>query len=630
VTGSPLGARTIRAVAALALAAGALSLAPGAACASEGFEGATWHLEQPPPPPPAPGVAGSSTPIGLGPIGDMEFIAPNRGLLITAGDGTTVPPGVWAYDGAGWKELANVCGATDGRIAWAGEDEFWTVSDARPGQAREEESGKEPPLEDNTLCHFVRPVPQDGQNDPFEVAASYASIAFRTSSYEAMHAAGCLAPDDCWFAGAPLPSGSAVSGSFHLHWTGSALLEEPFEGEAQSVEDMRAFEGRLYESVQITKAARLPEVREPPVLHAINPAGVSPTFESIPGSRGVLESPHVPLYGPHEFLEALGALHLAADEEELWAATGPAHREEAPNEQGQVTVVRYSPAQGEWRQLLGASTHPSGEALFPNELVTSIAVEPGGGGAWVALESLHEAENSVSPEAFATVAHISPEGVVSAVETLPSQDEREHGVGEKGSAARIACPAARDCWLSTTGGWLFHLTTGEAALPVDDEGFSSLIANRPADLGLPQVPPDAPPEESTTGGELTPAVTFTEAATPLSETRVTQPLLTKLKSRLLHGDRLELSFRLAVEARVRLVAERHGVTVASTPTRTLAAGERALQLRLNPHRWPTKLDLQTHALAPLPTVAARSPSVDTISTSLASPKTLGPTPGSLF
>ena len=74
-----------------------------------------------------------------------------------------------------------------------------------------------------------------------------------------------------------------------------------------------------------------------------------------------------------------------------------------------------------------------------------------------------------------------------------------------------------------------------------------------------------------------------------------------MHSRLLHGSTLELRFHLAVKARVRLLAKRRKQLVASTPIRTLAAGNRKLLLRLNPHEWPTKLSLQTHALAPLPT-----------------------------
>ena len=39
-------------------------------------------------------------------------------------------------------------------------------------------------------------------------------------------------------------------------------------------------------------------------------------------------------------------------------------------------------------------------------------------------------------------------------------------------------------------------------------------------------------------------------------------------------------------------------------SRTLDAGNRKLLLRLNPRSWPTKLSLQTHALAPLPLVSS--------------------------
>ena len=60
--------------------------------------------------------------------------------------------------------------------------------------------------------------------------------------------------------------------------------------------------------------------------------------------------------------------------------------------------------------------------------------------------------------------------------------------------------------------------------------------------------------------------------------------------------------------------------------RTMTRGARKLLLRLDPHRWPTKLQLQTHALAPLPTVAASGPqSSGTVGTSfLALPKLTAP------
>jgi hypothetical protein len=159
----------------------------------------------------------------------------------------------------------------------------------------------------------------------------------------------------------------------------------------------------------------------------------------------------------------------------------------------------------------------------------------------------------------------------------------------------------------TTGGWLFHLhQSGESPLPLDgDPAFAGPITYRPPDEGLPQVVPDAPPVDDS-GLVEEPPVYGVEKGTPSSapaETE-TEALLSGVYTRVLHRTTLELHFKLAVKARVRLVAKRHGRVVASTSTRTLAAGERQLLLRLDPRRWPTKLDLQTHALAPLPTVTA--------------------------
>jgi hypothetical protein len=92
-------------------------------------------------------------------------------------------------------------------------------------------------------------------------------------------------------------------------------------------------------------------------------------------------------------------------------------------------------------------------------------------------------------------------------------------------------------------------------------------------------------------------------------------LLSHIHTRLVHGDTLELRFHLAARARIRLIAKRKSRVVASTPRRVLTAGNRNLLLRLNPRSWPTKLQLQTHALAPLPTVSANAGATETVSTS---------------
>jgi hypothetical protein len=93
------------------------------------------------------------------------------------------------------------------------------------------------------------------------------------------------------------------------------------------------------------------------------------------------------------------------------------------------------------------------------------------------------------------------------------------------------------------------------------------------------------------------------------------PLLTHIRSHL-RGNTLELRFHLAVKARIRLVAKRRRTVVAATRALTFAAGERKLLLRLDVRRWPTKLVLETRALAQLPTVTSRSNSVSSVSTRL--------------
>ena len=59
--------------------------------------------------------------------------------------------------------------------------------------------------------------------------------------------------------------------------------------------------------------------------------------------------------------------------------------------------------------------------------------------------------------------------------------------------------------------------------------------------------------------------------------------------------------------------------IASTATLTMKPGNRELLLRLDPRRWPTKLKLQTHALAPLPVVSSvtgEGANIGTVSTGL--------------
>jgi hypothetical protein len=407
-----------------------------------------------------------------------------------------------------------------------------------------------------------------------------------------MHGAACLSAADCWFAGDGLPE--PLVGSFHLHWNGHAgtLEEDAYPGEGRPVADMTAFMGTLYESVRISSSDPVLEhLAEPPALHLINPIGVSPSFEPLGG---------LPLYSPGEFPEALDALHLSGDAESLWAGAGPRAQTPEGSEPAIVTVDRYTSAAG-WQQVLGPLS--SAADPFPGETVRSVAAEPQSEAAWVALASA--GEKSVDPNASALIARVSADGTVSDVQSLPSAGEVAEGVGPKGAAAKITCPAVHECWLVTTEGWLFRLTTippaGAVAEGLDtDPAFRGLITYRPPDTGLPAEPPDAPPvdDSGTPAGEPPSLVESPASAKP----RVTVALISNVKVLLVHGTTLELRFHLTVRARVRLLARLHRAIVSATPSYVLKAGFHTLRLQLSVHRWPTKLDLQTHALAPLPSV----------------------------
>jgi hypothetical protein len=581
--------RTIAAVGRLEFTFVVLAVALTTVCAASAWASETqaggkpaWHLEPLYP----PGLEDPSTqpPVGLGRIGDIEFWAPNRGVLITAGNGSTIPPGLWGYDGVRWHELATVCGASDGRIAWAGPEDFWSVSDGRPGQAANPANGEPAPLADRTLCHF--------SGNPTQVVGSYASPAFEASSYQGMHAAGCLSESDCWFAGDVLPEPQV--GAFHLHWDGHTLTAQP-NPQGHAVQDMSRFGRYLYESVRLAQGDQLsePEPSQPVVLRRIDPAGYQPTFVPL--------SIRLPRYAQGELPGALDFLHLGADAEALWAAAGPAQAPPEESALGELTVMRYE--NGAWSQVLGPFTDPEGGDPLAEDVVDSIAPEPGGASAWLAFDSAADAR-SPSPLASATVARVSVDGSVSETQTLPAAAE---GLGPKGAAEKIVCPAPKDCWMVTAQGWLFHFTDGSPVAPDTESPFTSVIGFRPTDEGLPQVQPDAPPADDSGVVEavqppFVPIVEKTEATSPAARVKVA--LLSHVKTLLVHRYTLEVRFHLAVKARVRLLAKRRRAVVGRTGMRTLPAGNRRLLLALDPRRWPTKLDLQTHALAPLPSAPA--------------------------
>jgi hypothetical protein len=606
----------------LTLLVSVLLLAPAPALASPLADdgGADWQVEQPlPPAPELAGAEASEAPVSLGHVGDIEFHEPNRGALITSGNGGSIKAGVWFYDGVSWRELSSQCGATDGRVAWAGPDEFWTVSDGRPGQALPS-SSERPPLEDNTLCHFA-----PGPSGNIEIVGSFASVPFLGSSYQAMHAAGCITPSNCWFGGEPLPAPQV--GAFMLHWNGAGLEPQPFLPEGHPVWEMIPYGGGLYESMRLAAGDKVEGegVPRPPALRAIKPevSGEESPFESVPPENHLL-------YWGGEFSTALDYLRLSTSEGSLWAGAGAQVPAPPRTKPAGVTILR-KPGGGEWETVIGPREGeseeglPPGQLLFPKEVLDSIAAEPGSSSAWVALK-LEKDVTAPNPLARASMARVSAEGAVSDRLELPLPEDAH---GPLGAAQKVVCPAPHDCWATTAGGWLLHLATGaerEHPNPLSDPAFARVQAGepitfRPPDAGVPQEPSDEVPEDNS--GEAA-FIRHEEVikAPPAEPAKVPVPLLTHVRTRVVHRTHLVLSFHLAVKATVRLLALRRKRVVAKTPVRTLNAGARKLELRLDPKRWPEHLKLQTHALAPLPTQTTASPNVNAVSTAFAAPARL--------
>ncbi len=506
-----------------------------------------WRLEQPSPP------AGVPFNVPLGAPGDLAFWAANRGLMTVEGN-STIPRGIYVWNGRSWRQLATVCGgpAETARIAWAGPEEFWVVSEPSLPRAG---SGL-------ALCRF-----KDGQ-----VAGSWSTRVDATDPFRQMLSATCNGPDDCWFGGVGGQDALGTRiGAFHLHWNGNDL-ESVYGPQGRAVSDMQFHDGQLFESTYVGPS---PENRADPVDLA-EPEPVPKLLHRIAG-KVFANDPFVPAALPAVPDNGSELLALDSDDADLWAVGGGAASGPAAPTEGSVARPPLAA-----RLVGGAFEEVELSGVFgPNDRLGDVAAMPGSESAMATVVPFGERH---STNAKATVALIQPDGTTTTTR-LPAS-----GPG-RGSAARVACPAVNDCWMVTWGGWVFHYSDG-SQLPLDtDPNFQKTIDFRPNEAAEQFVPDALPTDDS----ELFAPAPIEDAKAREPKTRRLPPLLKKIRSQL-HGLTLVVSFTVTRRARVALLAKRGGRTVARTPKRTFTRGRHSLSLRLSREHYPTKLAFQTAEL----------------------------------
>jgi hypothetical protein len=521
-----------------------------------------WRLEQPAPP------AGTPYKVPLGTPDDMEFYAPNEGLLSVEGN-AVVPNGLLFWNGRAWHQLSTICGGAGeaSRIAWAGPDDFWVITE--PSEPRVG-SGL-------GLCHF-----EGGQ-----VVGSYSTPFQSPEPFRPMDAAACSGPDDCWFAGigSEDPSGQHV-GAFHLHWDGTNLTSS-YQPQGRGVSGLAFFDGSFYESTFVgrqegdtTDPVNLatPEPSGPILIHKL----VGNTFTD----ANFLPFPYSGV--PSEGSELLS---VKADETDLWfsgggAASGP----EAPSSGS----VPSPPIAVHYREPFFQQVSIETSLFGDEDRFVDISPVAGTESAWIADQALDERGSSTDK---AKVALIGADGSAT-VDTLPIS-----GAG-RGSAQLVAATGPEEAWLVTSAGWLFHYTNG-TVLPEDsDPNWAGTITVRPNESVEQFVSDTPPPDDSELFAPPPVAVEAKSTEVPVPEVI---PALLKDVSVSRHGLTVTVSFQLTRLADVQLVAKLHGKAIARTHEERLKAGRHSLSLRLERKHWPSGLSFVTKELTkPKPVPATGS------------------------
>ncbi|HEU0251354.1 MAG TPA: hypothetical protein VFR48_11590 [Solirubrobacteraceae bacterium] len=529
-----------------AIAAAVAANAPGVAHGE-----ASWRLEQPSPP------EGARFRSPLGTPDDIEFYAPNEGLLSVEGN-AVVPAGLYFWNGRSWHQLATVCGGAGevSRIAWAGAHEFWVITEPSEPRAG---SGL-------GLCHFKNGA----------IVGSYSTAFQAVDPFRPMDAAACNGPDDCWFAGigSEDPSGQRV-GAFHLHWDGSNLTSS-YQPQGRGVSGLAYFGGTFYESTFV--GAQPGNQGGPVSLSSPEPEG--PVLIHRLAGGTFLDTSYRPYQYPGQPSEGVELLSAKSDGTDLWfsgggAASGPA----APRE-GSVPAAPIAVRYDEPFFL----QDPLDPSQFGSEdRFVDISPVPGTESAWVADQPYLQ---RASATAKAKVALIEPGGDAR-IETLPSS-----GPG-RGSAQIIAATGPEEAWMATSAGWLFHYTNGAVLAEDTDPNWAGTITVRPNE-SVEQFVADTPPPDDSELFAPPPVQVETKPST--EPVQLVIPALLKNIKVSRRGLTVTISFQLTRLADVQLVAKLHGKVIARTPQQRMKAGRRKLVLTFQRKRWPDALSFKTKEL----------------------------------
>jgi hypothetical protein len=512
----------------------------------------SWQLDQPAPPP------GAAFKVPLGTPDDMEFYAPNEGLLSVQGN-AVVSGGLFFWNGRDWHQLSTVCGGSGeaSRIAWAGPDEFWTITE--PSEPRVG-SGL-------ALCHF-----KDGV-----VVGSYSTALQSPDPFRPMDAAACNGPDDCWFAGigSQDPTGQRI-GAFHLHWDGTNLISS-YQPQGRGVSGLSFFDGAFYESTFV--GAQEGDTIDPVTLGTPEPAGPDLIHKLVEGTFA--DTSFLPYQYPGVPGDGTELLSAKSDGGELWfsgggAASGPA----APKEGSVASPPVAVRLEGSFLRQVPIDT-----SLFGSEdRFVDVAPTPGAEAAWVA-DQPYAQRGSTTAKAKVVLLEA---GGGATIDTLPAS-----GAG-RGSAQLVAATGPEEAWMATSAGWLFHYSNG-AVLPEDtDSNWAGTITVRPNE-SVAQFVSDTPPADDS---QLfaPPPVAVEQAASAEAPTAEVIPALLKDIRVNRHGLTVTVSFDLTRLADVQLVAKRHGKAIARTAKERLRAGKHVLKLSFSAKRWPTGLSFKTKEL----------------------------------